>query len=52
MEVGECRCLRVSGLPRVRFEGNEYSVPAGLEGRELTLRTLPGLVRLCLAAPA
>ena len=48
MEVGECRCLRVSGFPRVRFEGHEHSVPAGLEGRELTLRTLPGLVRLCL----
>ena len=48
MEVGECRCVRVSGFSRVRFEGNEYSVPAGLEGRELTLRTLPGLVRLCL----
>ena len=42
MEVGECRLVRVSSFSPVRFEGNEYSVPAGLEGRELTLRTLPG----------
>ena len=48
MEVGECRLVRVSSFSRVRFEGNEYSVPAGLEGQELTLRTLPGVVRLCL----
>ena len=48
MEVGECRLVRVSSFSRVRFEGNEYSVPAGLEGRELTLRTLPGLVRLSM----